>query len=80
MEKGEVMAKYDKNSIYKVSEQESGIEEGLFIGISNKHYQEMWKYWCFLDFYDKYNEEFNRKEMTQEDIEKELGYKIKIVN
>ena len=73
------MAKYDKNSIYKVTDTESGIEEGLFIGISNKHYQEMWKYWCFLDFYDKYNEEFNRKEMMQEDMEKELGYKIKII-
>ena len=32
------MAKYDKNSIYKVTDTESGIEEGLFIGISNKHY------------------------------------------
>ena len=72
------MAEYDKNSIYKVSAKE-GIEEGLFIGISNKHYQDMWNYWCYLDFCDNFDEHLARK-MTQEEIEEQLGYKIHIVD
>lgn len=71
------MVKYDKNSIYNVNVE--GIEQGLFIGISNIHYDEVRKYCDYLIVLDQIKKMDNRKEMTQEDIEKELGYKIKIV-
>lgn len=44
------MGTYNKEDIYMITLE--GIEQGLFIGVSNKHYDELYKYYGYLKVLD----------------------------
>ena len=72
------MGTYNKEDIYMITLE--GIEQGLFIGVSNKHYDELYKYYCYLKVLDdtgnvqKSNEDNEKINRLQKDLEFEKAH------
>lgn len=72
------MVTYNKEDIYMITLE--GIEQGLFIGISNKHYDELYKYYGYLKALDntnnvqKSNEDNGKINRLQKELEQEKAY------
>ena len=63
------MSTYRKNDVYMINLE--GVEQGLFVGISNKHYDELYKYYCFLTILDDTNNiNMQQKDKDYEELNK----------
>ena len=64
------MGTYNKEGIYMITLE--GIEQGLFIVVSNKHYDELYRYYGYLKVLDNTdNVQINR---LQKELEQEKAY------
>lgn len=54
---------YDKNQVYQTTIE--GVGQGLFIGIDNKYYDDLYKYWCFLRMVDEAEEDKRNREVNK---------------
>ena len=62
---------YNKEDIYMITLE--GIEQGLFIGVSNKHYDELYKYYGYLKVLDN-TDNVQKINRLQKELEQEKAY------
>ena len=75
------MGTYNKEDIYMITLE--GVEQGLFIGVSNKHYDELYRYYGYLKVLDntdnvqKSNEDNGKINRLQKELEQEKALNLK---